>query len=109
MSLGYEMITQQRQQPAGEAQRKLLGVQLANVFGFGAELARLCIVKLVQFYSRKNDHDVIKIDGQVHFETYLQVVNRAIALLCKVNQLTEAALVCERADELRKQLPYKFH
>ena len=41
-------------------------------------------------------------------ETYLTVVNQAIRLLCKNNQFSEAALVSERVDELRKNLPQRF-
>ena len=58
--------------------------------------------------TRKNYGNQKDFDYQSPFETYLQVVNQAICALCKVNQFTESALVCERADELRRQLPLKF-
>ena len=82
---------------------------LSTVFGFGAEIARLCLVKLAQTGARRGDSEQMsQMDCLGQFETYLQVVNRAISALCKVNQFSEAALVCERSDELRKSLPSRF-
>ena len=78
------------------------------MFGFGAEILRLCLVRLVQASQRRGDEMMQDLDYQGAFETYLLVVNQAICQLCKVNQFTEASLVCERADELRRSLPLKF-
>ena len=78
---------------------------LPTCFGFTAEIARLCLVRLAQTSAR---HEAPVGDYIGMLETYLTVVNQAIRLLCKNNQFSEAALVSERVDELRKNLPQRF-
>ena len=81
---------------------------IVNVFGFGAEITRLCLVKAVTIRQEPLSSSSSSSQAESHFAVYIQIVNRAIQLLCKANQFTEAVLICERCDELRRSVPAKF-
>ena len=47
-------------------------------------------------------------DFHSYFITYLQVVSRAISFLYKSNCFSEAALIIERCEDLRKSIPQRL-
>ena len=110
--LGYNLVQKQlknqnsfEKKDGAETESKSLDASLCNIFGFGAEITRLSLVKIVQVSSRMGQDDQKQADFHSYFITYLQVVSRAVSLLYKSNCFSEAALIIERCEDLRKSIP----
>ena len=111
--LAFDLVASRQksfgQQRDAGAEWKLCTGRLADVFGYGAEISRLCIVKLIQMNQRSGAGESGMVEvTQNHFEAYLMVVNKALKARVKANQFSEAQLIGQRADEMLKSVPHRF-
>ena len=96
--LAFDLVASRQksfgQQRDAGAEWKLCIGRLADVFGYGAEISRLCIVKLIQMNQRSGAGESGMVEvTQNHCEAYLMVVNKALKARVKANQFSEAQLI----------------